>query len=67
MSSRGEQSWAEPSMEGKGNSDLIWTNCVELAARQQMEEAEGARWKSHPPRGDWPGAAWDRLLRERGY
>ena len=50
MSSRGEQSWAEPSMEGKGNSDLIWTNCVELAARQQMEEAEGARWKSHPPR-----------------
>lgn len=67
MSSRGEQSWAEPGMEGKGNSDLIWTNYIELAARQQMEEAEGARWKSHPPRGDGPGAARDRFLRERGY
>ena len=56
MSSRGERSWTEPGMEGKGNSDLIWTNCIEVAARQQMEEAEGARWKSHPQRGDWPGA-----------
>lgn len=56
MSSREERFWAEPGMEGNGNSDLIWTNCMEVAARPQKEEAEGAKWKSHPQRGDWPGA-----------